>query len=206
MQIINRIAGIAMCVVMASGLAACGGTNDHTADYLYPPAYHAPTNGSDVMQNRTHRNSITRQKTGPYGATTQGIGDQAAINGKNLKADDFGYTTQAPANQTVHFAFNKSKIDSKYVEAILAQANYLSEHPTSTVRIEGHTDPIGSREYNVALGWRRAKALQQALEQQGVAPKQIAVVSFGSEKPAVTGTTNNDYFLDRRDELIYQAY
>ena len=71
------------------------------------------------------------------------------------------------------------------------------------VLLEGHTDPRGSREYNIGLGERRAKAVAQVLTDKGVDPSQIRVVSYGAEKLATAGHSDSDYQLDRRVVLVY---
>jgi len=86
-----------------------------------------------------------------------------------------------------------------------AQANYISTHASAHIRLEGNTDSRGSREYNVALGWRRAVAVSKLLEQYGVLSKQMTVISYGEEKPVAFGHTAKDYALNRRVDLIYKA-
>ena len=78
-------------------------------------------------------------------------------------------------------------------------------HPDAKVRLEGNTDERGSREYNVALGWRRAKAVASLMAQQGVAPSQIVMVSYGEEQPVAFGHDKQSYSLNRRVNLVYEA-
>ncbi len=73
------------------------------------------------------------------------------------------------------------------------------------MRIEGNTDERGSREYNITLGWRRAKTVAAIIEQQGVSPKQIVMLSYGKEKPVAFGHDEDSYRLNRRVNLIYEA-
>ncbi len=87
--------------------------------------------------------------------------------------------------------------------SIQMQANYLLKHPNKHVRLEGNTDDRGSREYNVALGERRARAVLDALMQYGVPSSQVTVVSFGAEKPAAGGEDESSYQCNRRVDLIY---
>ena len=86
--------------------------------------------------------------------------------------------------------------------AIASNANKLAAKSASAM-LEGHTDPRGSREYNVGLGERRAKAVAQLMTEKGVSPKQIRVVSYGAEKPASQGQSEEDFQQDRRVVLIY---
>ncbi len=114
-------------------------------------------------------------------------------------------TTNAPHNQIYHFAFNKSSMKQEYLNSINSQAEYLIDHPNSKIRIEGHTDERGSREYNIALGMHRAKAVAQILEEDGVNPDQITVVSYGQEKPVALSHNENAYWQNRRAHLIYKS-
>ena len=112
----------------------------------------------------------------------------------------------APANQTYYFDFDSTASRSLDLKAIQIQANYLATHSTAKVRLEGNTDERGSREYNIGLGWRRDKAVVRILEQGGVAPRQIDMLSYGKECPAVVGDNEATWRLNRRVNLIYEAY
>lgn len=112
----------------------------------------------------------------------------------------------APANQTYYFAFDSSSIRPQDRKALDIQANYLATHPNAKARLEGNTDNRGSREYNIGLGWRRDQAVARILEQDGVAPKQLDMVSYGKEHPAVTGDNQRAWRLNRRVHLVYEAY
>ena len=112
----------------------------------------------------------------------------------------------APTNQTYYFDFDNAKLHPMDFQAILVQANYLAIHSTAKVCLEGNTDNRGSREYNIGLGWRRDQAVARILEQEGVSPKQIDLVSYGKERPAVMGNNENTWRLNRRVNLIYEAY
>ena len=112
---------------------------------------------------------------------------------------------KAPSNQTYYFALNKNIVNPKDYQALTVQAIYLSTHPKATIRLEGNTDNRGSREYNIALGWRRNQAVIQLLEQQGVAKSQIRAISYGKEHPAIYGNNAYAWHLNRRVNLIYEA-
>lgn len=104
----------------------------------------------------------------------------------------------ASAKDTFYFDFDRSDIRDQDKPALYAKADYLIAHPKSKILLEGHTDPRGSREYNVGLGERRANAIANLLKSRGVNPHQIRVVSYGAEKLAKPGHTDEDYQLDRR--------
>ncbi len=99
------------------------------------------------------------------------------------------YTTQAPHNQIYLFAYDDSNLAPKYVPSVNAQADYLKTHPGARILIAGHTDERGSREYNVALGERRANTLLNYSEWQVVSRNQLRIVSYGKERPITLAMT-----------------
>ena len=93
------------------------------------------------------------------------------------------------ATRVMYFDFDSSEIKGEGTDVVAAHAKYLAANPATRVRLEGHTDERGSREYNIGLGERRAQAVRRALLLQGAADAQISTVSYGEERPAVPGTT-----------------
>lgn len=104
----------------------------------------------------------------------------------------------------VYFDFDKYNIRPQDRQIVEAHASYLRNRPTSRVVIEGHTDARGGREYNLALGQRRAESVQRALTQLGVPAERIEAISWGIEKPASNETTEEGYQLNRRAEFSYR--
>jgi peptidoglycan-associated lipoprotein len=86
---------------------------------------------------------------------------------------------------------------------VAAHATYLQAHSDHKIVVQGNTDARGSREYNLALGQRRAESVKKAMEVLGVSDKQLEAVSFGKEKPLATGSTEADYSQNRRDDIVY---
>ena len=86
---------------------------------------------------------------------------------------------------------------------IMESAAFLAKNPSQKVRLEGHADERGSREYNIGLGERRGQAVRRALLLQGVAEAQLSTVSYGEERPAVAGSDEQAYALNRRVEIVY---
>ena len=127
--------------------------------------------------------------------------------GNNSDTDGFHVNSlTAPSDQIYYFGFNESDIRQSDMKALMIQANYLAMHHSAMVRLEGNTDNRGSREYNIGLGWRRDQAVARIFEQQGVSSKQIHMVSYGKEKPAAAGNDEHAWMLNRRVNLIYEAY
>jgi len=103
----------------------------------------------------------------------------------------------------IYFDYDKAEIKSEFVPVIAAHARFLNGGANRHIRIEGHTDERGSREYNIGLGERRAQAIRRALMLQGVSEDQITTVSYGEERPAVAGGDEQAYSKNRRGELSY---
>ncbi|XBC37434.1 MAG: peptidoglycan-associated lipoprotein Pal [Buchnera aphidicola (Meitanaphis microgallis)] len=103
----------------------------------------------------------------------------------------------------VYFDLNKSNINAKFSKILNNTATFLHNHPDASVIIEGHTDPRGSEKYNIALGQRRADAIKMYLESKGIPSTQISIISYGSDKPAESGNTENAYSKNRRAVIVY---
>ncbi len=99
---------------------------------------------------------------------------------------------------TVYFGYDNSNIDSDGEAVIARQADWLKNHSDVTVVVEGHCDDRGTREYNLALGERRANAAAQTLKSHGIAGDKIEIVSYGKERPAVLGNDESAYSKNRR--------
>lgn len=107
------------------------------------------------------------------------------------------------STRIVYFEFDSSRIQSRFAETLRVHAEYLKSHPDVRLRLEGHTDERGTREYNVALGERRAVSVEKALVLSGAEASRISTLSFGEEQPAALGSTEEAYADNRRVELIY---
>ncbi len=107
------------------------------------------------------------------------------------------------ATRRVHFAFDSSDIRDDDIPILEAHAEFLREHPDERMTIEGHTDERGSREYNLALGERRAEAVERLLRANGARSDQLEVVSYGEEDPLVDESNEDAWAENRRAELLY---
>lgn len=103
----------------------------------------------------------------------------------------------------IYFDYDKADIKQEYVGVIAANAKFLNASANRKIRLEGHTDERGSREYNIGLGERRAQQVRRALMLQGVTETQIMTVSYGEERPAAAGSDEEAYAKNRRVELGY---
>lgn len=107
------------------------------------------------------------------------------------------------AQRVIYFEYDSAEITMDGQDLLAHHARYLVANPAVHVTLEGHTDERGSREYNIALGDRRALSVQRVLELNGVAPEQVTVVSYGEEKSAADGNSDAAWRLNRRVELLY---
>lgn len=126
------------------------------------------------------------------GAEASGLGDES----------EFGRSGRS-SSRVYYFDYDSYTVHDGDMPAISANANYLLSHHNAKVMLEGHTDPRGSREYNIGLGERRAKAVAAILTSKGVNPAQIRVVSYGAEKRNSAGRAESDFQQDRRVVLVY---
>jgi len=110
------------------------------------------------------------------------------------------------ANRTIYFEYDSSQVQEQYLDLLAEHGDYLAEHPDQQVRIEGHTDERGSREYNIALGDRRAQAIKRLIMFQGVDAEQITTVSYGEERPVDSAHNEEAWAQNRRVELIYEGH
>ena len=131
---------------------------------------------------------------------TSGVGDAGALVDETATA---GPGEGLLANRIIYFDFDRADIRADSQSVVAAHAAYLSKNPSQKVRLEGHADERGSREYNIGLGERRGQAVRRALLLQGVAELQISTVSYGEERPAEAGSTEQAYAANRRVEIVY---
>lgn len=139
------------------------------------------------------------------GAAGAGSGSQVGEARDLSGAGAGGSAISAPAGvaTVIYFDFDRSDIRPEFASVISAHAKHMAAFGAARVRLEGHTDERGSREYNIALGERRAQAVRRALLLQGAAAGQLTPVSYGEERPAVEGSEEAAYEKNRRVEILY---
>jgi peptidoglycan-associated lipoprotein len=103
-----------------------------------------------------------------------------------------------------YFAFDRSVLSPDDLSALQMHATILRDNPDRSVVIEGHADERGTREYNLALGERRADSVRSFLTSAGVSPRQIEIVSYGEERPEDPGQDEAAYARNRRAVMIYR--
>lgn len=107
------------------------------------------------------------------------------------------------ARRSVYYAYDKSEVTAEYRPLVEAHAKYLREHPGAAITIQGNTDERGSREYNLALGQRRAEGVMKMMTLLGVPDREIEAVSFGEEKPKADGHDEAAWAQNRRSDIVY---
>jgi peptidoglycan-associated lipoprotein len=108
------------------------------------------------------------------------------------------------AQKVIYFDFDSDRVRPEYVDVLNQHASYLATYGDIRVRLEGHTDERGSREYNIALGERRAKSIENMLLLSGVRAEQLSLVSYGEELPAALGHNEEAWGQNRRVEVVYE--
>ena len=109
-----------------------------------------------------------------------------------------------PQAHSVYYDYDRSEIKSEDVKLIEAHAQYLREHTELKVKVEGNADERGSAEYNLALGQRRADAVQKRMTILGIPSDRIETVSFGKEKPKARGHEESSWSENRRSDIVYR--
>jgi len=134
-------------------------------------------------------------------------GEDAATSGADEAAGWTGHPLDDPASLTstrmIHFDFDRSEIKPEYQAVVVAHGEYLARHSSQTVTIEGHCDERGTREYNIALGERRANAVKRLLMAQGATSGQITTVSYGEEQPLERASNETAWAKNRRAFFAY---
>ena len=140
------------------------------------------------------------------GASTSGIGNNGGLNGQGLGANGpVDAVRQALASRVVHFDYDSSDLSQTDLATLNAHAGYLSKNGNAKITLTGHTDERGTREYNLALGERRAKSVQAFLVTNGAQNSQIEAVSYGKEQPVNEGHNEAAWSENRRVEINYDA-
>ncbi len=103
----------------------------------------------------------------------------------------------------IYFDFDQSELRPEYADLLSQHANRLSNDSRTRIRLEGHADERGSREYNIGLGERRSQTVRRMFLIQGASTSQISTVSFGEERPAAFGSDEESYSQNRRVEIKY---
>ena len=160
-------------------LASCGGHKGNTL----------PDSSSQAVEGGGSSSGITTGQTGGGGITGSPLEQERARLLQTLVS---------------YFDYDQAEIKPEFTAVVQAHGQQLATNASMMVRLEGHTDERGSREYNIGLGERRAQSVRRALMLAGAQPGQITTVSYGEERPAATGSDEESWRLNRRVEIVYR--
>jgi peptidoglycan-associated lipoprotein len=176
---LNKLFKAMLVAVPMLALGACSSTSDSETD----------ANGS--MNGSGSEYGIDGVQTGGVGAVLSPA-EQQRLAEQELRRQNI-----------IYFDFDRSELQSENADILNAHGNYLVEHPSVRVLIEGHADERGTPEYNIALGERRAKAVAKYLQSMGVQASQMSIVSYGEEKPLNFSRDDSGFAKNRRGVLVY---
>lgn len=129
-----------------------------------------------------------------------------AVGETQLRGDPWGQLKESGsplAKRSIYYEFDRYDIQEEYVPIVEAHAKFLMEHGDLRMTVQGNCDDRGSREYNLALGQRRADSVKRAMVLLGVGEKQVETVSFGAEKPVAFGQDEESWAKNRRSDMVY---
>ncbi len=177
-------------VLVASVLAGCASTD--VKDEGAPVEDRKP----DVVTAPTTKPAPPKQPTPPV---------VKQVESKPVTANPLKDPGSILSQRTIYFDYDSSAVKEEFKPVISAHAKFLTDNRARKVTIQGNTDERGSREYNLALGQRRADSVKKMMMLLGATDSQIESVSFGEEKPAVMGTDDAAFSKNRRAEIVYDG-
>ena len=150
--------------------------------------------------SKGNKNASTGDSSGAGSSLGTGGASDLSGGGSSVGSDDTSGLSLA--DRTIYFAFDSSDIDGPGQAIVARFGKYLAGHPTAKLRLEGHADERGTREYNVGLGERRANAVSAALISSGASAAQLNIVSYGEERAADPGHDESAWTKNRRVEIV----
>lgn len=183
---VKNIAKLFAVAALGSALVGCSSTPEVEDNYQYEPQKQEVGQASQAPATLTMNEEASDLNTAQAKSEMTNAELKAMLNGK-----------------VVYFDYDRSDIRSEFYQIIKLNAKYLNNNPNAQVTVAGHCDERGSREYNLALGERRALSVKNALVVEGVNPSRINVVSFGEDMPAMEGHSESAWSKNRRAEFNY---
>jgi peptidoglycan-associated lipoprotein len=201
MKSIHNIKSWLLVALVAVFLSACATSQDEMP---------ADGDGAPAVDQSQGGSSTSTIDDGSDGANASGLDGAdggvgtAIVDGPPMTATEMLEVTGGTlSDRTIYFEFDSAKLTSESIEVLETHGNFVAGNGEVSVRLEGHADERGSREYNIALGDRRAQSVRRVLLFQGASSDQVETVSYGEEKPAVMGHDEESWGMNRRVELIY---
>ena len=185
------IKSIGVCVAIAGVLTACGPVNNAT------DVDQVSANSQGVVSAMAKANGLANDQEGTA------IAFQADTSQQTARRTGGEWLPNRQDQYTVLFDLNSNGLNDAYKGELVAFAQYLNRNPSQKIHVDGFTCELGSAEYNVALGQRRAYAVSKFLESKGVPSRQIVLVSYGKERPADPAHNEIAYTKNRRVEVFF---
>ena len=170
---------LAIYLVIAAAAAACASKETKEAPAVTDRSSAVPSTSASSGASTTSRATPSQEMTGT------------------------DLTSGALAKRSVYFDFDSNSVKDEYRNLIQAHSHYMADKRDSKMRIEGNCDERGSREYNLALGQRRAEAVKKLITVMGVSDGRIETVSYGEEKPKAPGHDESAWAENRRADIKY---
>ena len=186
---IKRLITICAATVL---LAACETASTDSNEVVGSSS--AASSGSDAAASASSNTSDGSTSASSEASEASGSSGSTSADSDMQTPDEM----LAKVGSTVYFGYDQSILTAEGQATLDRQAAFLKENPTIRIVIEGHCDERGTREYNLALGDRRASAARDYLVAKGVNPSRLTTISYGKERPAVGGSNDTSYALNRR--------
>ena len=188
-----------IAAVLALFVSACATTQDEIIEDGPPIVDESATDGAaSGAETADGATASGLDGSGDSGATAIAEGEREMGAAEMLEQSDGPL-----ANRTIYFEYDSASLTDESIAILETHGNFIAANGEVRVRLEGHADERGSREYNIGLGDRRAQSVRRVLLFQGAATNQIDTVSYGEERPVDSGHSEEAWAKNRRVELIY---
>lgn len=163
--------------------------------------------GERIKPDVTPDEGVEEQQGAQAGAINDGTIGVTALEGGKLvsyEANAINDPNNVLSERVIYFDFDSNNVGDDYIELVKHHGRYLSFNAGAKMRLEGHADERGTREYNIALAERRAQAVKKIMLYEGAGDDQISIISYGEEKPVAFGHDEESMSLNRRVEIVYE--
>ena len=199
MSVLNQIKPWVIAAILAIFVSSCASTQEEVIIEDGAPEDGQSQTETGIVDDGSGSGADATGLDGTDSGDGSAIDDGMPMTAVEMLEKDDG----ALSNRTIYFEFDSAKLTSESIEILETHGNFVAGHGEVSVRLEGHADERGSREYNIALGDRRAQSVRRVLMFQGASSDQVETVSYGEEQPIMSGHDEESWDKNRRVELIY---
>ena len=185
-------------VAIAFFVAACETASQTATDSAGESSASTSSSTASTSSSSGSSSSTSSSSSSTSSSSSSGSSSTASSASGGASAEE----ALAAIGNTVYFGYDSSALSGNAQGTLLRQAGFLNANPSLTITIEGHCDERGTREYNLALGERRASAARDFLLAQGVDQARIKVISYGKERPVASGSTETSWSKNRRAATV----